>query len=454
MKNTLQYIESSLQNVAVQSNMPQNVAASQKEAYRYLTKHGFSFSKNEVWRNVDFSYFLNDTLEVPQGSTLQEYEFKCNIPHLETTRLSSINGCISANAPLQITDEGIITGSLREAIKYYPDLVDAYFGSCTKKENSFLAANTALFSDGFFIYIPDNIHIKKPLQILGVIKSENPLFLQMRNLIYIGKNSSITLIHCDDSYNLNRSFSNNVTEIYIDENAHVEHYKMQNLNDNSGLLNHNYIIMQAHASLLSNSITLNGNNIRNHNEVRMLGERCDTQMHGLYLMDKEQRVDNYVYIEHAYPNCQSNELYKGILDDSAKGTFNGHVLVCEHASQTNALQSNKNILLTDKATINSKPFLEIYNDDVKCSHGSTIGQLDETALFYIRSRGISERTAKMLLMYAFCDEVIQKITIQALRGRLSDMVKKRLHGELTVCDDCALHCSSPDYHFEIDIAKL
>jgi Fe-S cluster assembly protein SufD len=212
--------------------------------------------------------------------------------------------------------------------------------------------------------------------------------------------------------------------------------------------------MQRGASLLSNSISLNGGNIRNHNEVRMLGEHCETQMHGLYLMDKEQRIDNYVYVEHAFPNCTSNELFKGILDDSSRAAFNGHVLVCEHASKTDAVQSNKNILLTDKAIVDSKPFLEIYNDDVKCSHGSTIGQLDETALFYIRSRGISERTAKTLLMYAFCDEVIQKIEIKALADRLSDMVKKRLHGELTVCDECALHCSVPECKFEIDITKV
>ena len=142
------------------------------------------------------------------------------------------------------------------------------------------------------------------------------------------------------------------------------------------------------------------------------------------------------------------------VPDSAHATFNGHVLVCNNATKTDASQSNKNILLTDKATVDSKPFLEIYNDDVKCSHGSTIGQLDETALFYIRSRGISERTAKTLLMYAFCDEVIQKIAIKALAERLSDMVKKRLHGELTVCDECALHCSVPDCKFEIDVTKL
>lgn len=450
MENTLNYINTSIQNL-------QPLAAigdKQTAACQYYNAHGMAFGKDEVWRFVDFSSFLNDNLDLPQSNETHDYEFTCNIPNLDTTRLTLFNGYVSAHDKMTVTEQGVIMGSIKEALKIYPELVAKYFGNCYKKDNSFLASNTALFTDGFFIYVPDNVFIERPIQILDVIKSQTPLFLQTRNLIYVGKNSRITFIHCDDSYNQNRSFSNNVTEIFIDRDAHVEHYKMQNMNNNSGLMNHNYIAMEQGASLLSNSISLNGGNIRNHNEVRMLGEHCDTQMHGLYLMDKEQRIDNYVYVEHAFPNCTSNELFKGILDDSAHATFNGHVLVYEHATKTDASQANKNILLTDKAKVDSKPFLEIYNDDVKCSHGSTIGQLDETALFYIRSRGISERTAKTLLMYAFCDEVIQKIAIPALAERLSDMVKKRLHGELTVCDECALHCSVPECKFEIDVTKL
>ena len=450
MENTLNYINASLQNFSPIVEIEDK----QIMAVGYLKEHGFDFGKDEVWRFVDFSSFLGDSLDLPNAEDKHEYEFTCNIPHLDTTRLTLFNGYVADSDRMTITPQGVIMGSIREALKQYPQLVAKYFANCYNKDNSFLAANTALFTDGFFIYVPDNVVIEKPIQILDVIKSQTPLFLQTRNLIYVGKNSRITLIHCDDSCNQNRSFSNNVTEIFIDQDAHVEHYKMQNMNNNSGLMNHNYIVMQQGASLLSNAISLNGGNIRNHNEVRMLGEHCDTQMHGLYLMDKEQRIDNYVYVEHALPNCTSNELFKGILDDSAHATFNGHVLVCNNATKTDASQTNKNILLTDKATVDSKPFLEIYNDDVKCSHGSTIGQLDETALFYIRSRGISERTAKTLLMYAFCDEVIQKIAIKALAERLSDMVKKRLHGELTVCDECALHCSVPDCKFEIDVTKL
>jgi Fe-S cluster assembly protein SufD len=187
-----------------------------------------------------------------------------------------------------------------------------------------------------------------------------------------------------------------------------------------------------------------------------MGENAAANIYGVYLMDRNQHIDNQVLIDHAVPRCQSNELFKGILDDHASGVFNGHVLVRKDAQQTNAYQTNKNILLTDKASIDSKPFLEIYADDVKCSHGATVGQLDNDAMFYIRSRGISESNARILLMYAFAAEVVNKITIPELRQRIDDMVKKRLRGELSYCDQCVLHCSTQEkkLNFEIDLTRV
>jgi len=178
-------------------------------------------------------------------------------------------------------------------------------------------------------------------------------------------------------------------------------------------------------------------------------------LYGIYLVDKTQFIDNHTFIDHLLPNCQSNELYKGILDDKAKAVFSGKVMVRRNAQKTNAFQANKNILLTDEATINTKPHLEIYADDVKCSHGATVGQLDSEAMFYLRSRGLGEDCARMLLMYAFADEVINKIPIEALRIRLGKMVSKRLRGELSVCDQCVMHCNSKSPNqFNIDISKI
>ncbi|MBO4307436.1 MAG: Fe-S cluster assembly protein SufD [Bacteroidales bacterium] len=412
--------------------------------------------KDEVWRNVDFGAMMPEGLSLPDADEAHEGHYYCNMPDLDAVRLTLVNGrCVQ---PLTVTEEGIVYGSLREAMDKYPELVKNHLGKCKKSDNAYERLNLNSFSDGMFLYVPDNTSIDKSFQMVSMTDSDHQLFLQTRNLVVVGKGSRLRLIHCDDSHNNSRSMSNNVTEIFAGEGSYVEHYKLQNMNDLSGLLNHNYICSMEGAELHSFVISLNGGHIRNHTEIRMLGEHCVTEAHGLYLIDKEQEVDNYVFVDHACANCQSHELFKGIMDDSARATFNGHVLVDEGSVKTEAYQSNKNILLTDKATVTSKPFLEIYNDDVKCSHGSTTGQIDEQQMFYIRSRGISERTARTMLLYAFCDEVIQKIGLATLRERLSDMVKKRLHGELTACADCALYCNTPcadgENVFVIDPTKL
>ena len=337
MKSTLDNLFSKIDNYKSSSLTPQNIVNEQLKAVDFVKNNRFNFKKNEIWRNTDFSSFLNDELQEPASSQdFPESNFSCNIPNLDTTKLTICNGFFQAESVLQKLDNGVVYGSLNVAMKEYPALVEKVFGQVAVRNNSYLSANTAFFSDGIFIYVPDNVCLDRPLQMLEVINSNRPLFLQTRNLVYVGKNSHLSLIHCDDSYNQNRSFSNIVTEIVLDEYANLEHYKMQNLNDNSGLLNQTFVSMQNNSVLLSNSISLNGGNIRNHTEVRMNGEHCNTQAHGLYLMDKEQKVDNYIFVEHAKPNCESNELFKGILDDSAEAHFNGHVLVSEGAVKTQA----------------------------------------------------------------------------------------------------------------------
>ncbi len=247
-------------------------------------------------------------------------------------------------------------------------------------------------------------------------------------------------------------------EIRLGENAQLELYRLQGVNTPLRHLTDTRILMQRDSRLRLGVFTLGGGHVRNNVEVRMQGEGCEVEAGGLYLIDREQQCDNYIFVEHAKPHCHSNELYKGIVDDAARARFNGHVLVQDGAVKTEAYQTNRNILLTDKAHVDTRPFLEIYNDDVKCSHGSTIGQLDEQALFYLQTRGISERTAVTMLSYAFCDEVIRMVAIDELRDIIGDMVKKRLHGELTPCSECAIKCTTPcngpDAHFDIDPSRL
>lgn len=246
--------------------------------------------------------------------------------------------------------------------------------------------------------------------------------------------------------------------IEVEEGARLMLYRLQGVNTPQRHLTEAQITMQRDAHLNMCTVTLGGGHVRNNVVVRMKGEGCELEANGLYLIDREQECDNYIFVEHANPHCTSRELYKGIVDDAARARFNGHVLVQDGAVKTEAYMTNRNILLTDKAHVDTRPFLEIYNDDVKCSHGSTIGQLDEQAKFYLMTRGISERTAMTMLSYAFCDEVIRGIAIESLRDAVGDMVKKRLHGELTSCADCAITCNNPcngpDAHFEIDPSKL
>ena len=279
---------------------------------------------------------------------------------------------------------------------------------------------------------------------------------ELRLVLCHPQDAPMFMLRDDASYRIMPDVEN--LQLTLEEGARLMLYRLQGMNTPARHFTHARIAMMQDASLDMCTVTLGGGHVRNNVEVRMQGEGCRCQANGLYLVDREQECDNYIFVEHAKPRCMSRELYKGIVDDAARARFNGHVLVQDGAVKTEAYQTNRNILLTDKAHVDTRPFLEIYNDDVKCSHGSTIGQLDDQAMFYLMTRGISARTAITMLSYAFCDEVIRGIAIESLRDAVGDMVKKRLHGELTSCADCAIACSSPcngpDAHFEIDVNKL
>jgi Fe-S cluster assembly protein SufD len=418
--------------------------------------------KNESWKNTDLSAVLNHDyikyLEKVEYDPELDSMFTCEVHHFETDQVSFLNGWhIRTAKSLRKMPNGIIVGSLIDAFKQYPELIEKHYGRYADSgKDLFLAMNTAFARDGLFIYVPDNVVVEKPIQMISIINHDENLLIQNRNLVIMGKNSRLTLVVCDDSTNQQASFNNSVTEIYLDENAGLEHYKLQNLNNNSTLLNTTYFHQEAGSQLNTFAITLNGGLIRNYSNVKLNGRGADVNVNGLYLMDKKQHVDNRVFVEHAVPDCTSKELFKGILDDEASAVFNGHVLVQRDAQHTNAYQQNRNILLTDKATVNTRPFLEIYADDVKCSHGATVGQLDNEALFYLRSRGVCLASARLLLMYAFAAEVINRISLDPLKNRVDEMVKMRLRGELHVCETCVMHCANQgkEIHFDIDLSKI
>ena len=270
----------------------------------------------------------------------------------------------------------------------------------------------------------------------------------MDNQLIIAANQSREIIEYDDDAHLTPEPK--VSEIVLNENSSLELYVLQNVNNEASIQREFKIRQMADSRLKIVVITFNGGDIRNRYTVNLDGEGADTQIHGLYLIDKTQHVENHLKVNHNVPHCTSNEKFKGILDDEATAIFNGHVYVAKDAQKTDAQQNNSNILLTSMAKINSQPFLEIYADDVKCSHGTSTGQLDQEAMFYMRQRGISKANARILLMYAFAAEVSNHIGNEMLHEHIDDMIKRRLRGELSSCETCVLRCSHPkEYNFDI-----
>ncbi|MBN3034879.1 MAG: Fe-S cluster assembly protein SufD [Bacteroidales bacterium] len=432
------------------------------QAMESFRKAGFPTTAMETWRNTNLERVLekdyNIIFDPPEAPVDLENVFRCEVPDFNTHIISLYNGWyISRDTPLLTLPNGTIIGSLAQALREIPELAEKHFNKYAgAMGNGLISLNTAFAQDGVFIYVPDGVEAYKTIQMVNILNRDDDVMVQNRNLVILGRNSRLRLVHCDDSHNQQPSFTNTVTEVFLDEGATIDHYKLQNLNNSSTLVNSSFFYLEKESRLSTHLITLNGGLIRNESFVRLSGPEAHADVFGIYLMDKNQHVDNQVFMDHSAPVTTSNQLFKGILDDQASGVFNGHILVRKDAQRISAYQSNRNILLTDKAVVHAKPFLEIYADDVKCSHGATVGRLDENALFYIRSRGIGEYNARLLLMYAFAAEVIRRISITPLRNRIDDLVKKRLRGELAICDQCVLHCSQEEkrYSFDIDMSKI
>ena len=433
-----------------------------QKALELFRKSGLPDKKPEKWRNTDMSDWYQKTFNPETGPEVFTKEvndiFECTVQGFDSNVVSVLNGHYYSpeTLSLQKLENGVIIGSLAKAKIQYPEYFEKYYGEIAETAtNGLTAINTAIAEDGVFIYIPDNVVVEKPVQLIKLVNKRG-LMLNTRNLIILGKNSSFTFLHCDDSINHDDSFINTLTEIHIGENATLDLYKLQNINDETALINNSFFNMERDSRLKVNVLSFNGGLIRNELHVNLNGTGADARLNGLYLMDKKQHIDNQVYVNHNAPHCNSSELFKGILDNQARGVFNGYIYVARDAQKTNAFQRNNNILMTSSAKINTMPFLEIYADDVQCSHGATVGQIDNEALFYLMQRGIPFDDARMLLMFAFAAEITDNIKIETLKTNIDDMVKKRLRGELSICDRCVLHCTVPDkpIEFDIDLSKI
>ncbi|MBP9994491.1 MAG: Fe-S cluster assembly protein SufD [bacterium] len=453
-KMLLDYAAAEMKNISAHDTA--KVAAMRAEALKRFAESGFPNRKMEHWRNSKIVENQEYNFGIGKEATCKScHDFSCVIKDFDTEVIKMKNGVFDEDESLRTLGSGVIIGSTMAAMQKYPEIFDKYFGTCKPDEtNGFYDINTALWQDGFFIFVPKNIVEKKPIQIIKLIDNKENPFIQTRNIIILEENSQLTIVDCDDTKCHQASMINSYTEMILGDNAHLESYKMQNLNDSTTLLNTNITKQLGNSTLQSCIISFNGGRIRNNIHVDLDGEGADLQIYGLYLMDKQQHVDNQLKINHNVPNCTSNEKFKGILDNEATAVFNGHVLVAPNAQKTNAYQNNSNIILTDKAKVNTMPFLEIYADDVKCSHGTSTGQLDQEAMFYMRQRGIKKEDARMLLMYAFAAEISNHVNISALRERIDDMIQRRLKGELSSCDTCAFQCGQKEYDFKLDLSKI
>lgn len=305
-------------------------------------------------------------------------------------------------------------------------MIENYFNKVANTDG-LTALNTAFSNEGAYIHIPKNKLVNKPIQIVHFSTgSEAASMLQPRNLIVVDDNSHVQIIERHQSLTDNAVLTNSVTEIFTNKRAIVDYYKMQNDNQNASLIDNTFIDQKKESICSVHTFSFGGKLTRNNLNFFQNGERIDSTMKGITIIGDKQHVDHNTLVQHIEPNCESHQDYKGIFGDNSVGVFNGKVVVEKEAQKTNAFQANNNILLNDKATINTKPQLEIFADDVKCSHGCTIGQLDENAMFYLRTRGIPKKEAKALLMYAFANNVLESVKIPELKQRINKIIATKL----------------------------
>ena len=392
---------------------------------------GFPNKKNEAWKYTSLAKLLkNDYSIFPKKETTTELKDvkKYFLYDIDTYKVVFIDGIYSPFLS-DTTHDGIDVCLLSAALTKdkYKETIETYFNTIAKKDDSLTALNTAFTKEGAYIYIPKSVVAEKPIQILHFSTSEQgPMLLQPRNLIVAEENSQVQIFERHQSLVPHQVLTNAVTEIFAAENAIVDYYKVQNDLDEASLIDNTYVAQKGKSHVSVHTFSFGGQLIRNNLNFYQKGEYIDSTMKGITVIGDRQHVDHYTLVDHAQPNCESHQDYKGIYADKSVGIFNGKIYVNQIAQKTNAFQKNNNILLDNTATINTKPQLEIFADDVKCSHGCTIGQLDEDALFYLRSRGIPKREAKGLLTYAFANNVLESVKIPALKLRINKLIAYKL----------------------------
>lgn len=400
------------------------------EAIKTFETEGFPTKKQEAWKYTSLNSVLKHDYSVfPKHEN--EIEFKdvkkYFIHDIDAYKIIFIDGKYASHLS-QTTHDGIDVCLMSSALSKpkYRLVIENYFNKIASKD-SLSSLNTAFSAEGAYIHIPKNKLVDKPIQIIHFSTgNEAALMLQPRNLVVVDENSHVQIIERHQSLTDNPVLTNSVTEIYTNKRAIVDYYKIQNDRESASLIDNTFVNQKRESIAKVHTFSFGGKLVRNNLNFYQNGERIDSTMKGITIIGNKQHVDHNTLVHHIEPNCESHQDYKGIFGDNATGVFNGKVLVEKEAQKTDAFQANNNILISDKASINTKPQLEIFADDVKCSHGCTIGQLDESAMFYLRSRGIPEKEARALLMFAFSNNVLDSVKIPEVKNRITKIIADKL----------------------------
>ena len=443
----------------IKSHSAEVMNAVRDEAFRDFQRLGFPSKKVERYKYTDIAslfapdYGLNlNRLEIP----VDPYEaFRCDVPNLSTNLYFVVNDSFYRSDKREVKNnsslityhsslpEGVIISSMRE----HPEIVERYYAKLAKtSEDGVTALNTMLAQDGMLVYVPKDVKVERAIQVINILKATprnaqrqvNDLMVNRRVLIVLEQGAELKMLFCDHAADDCNFLATQVIEAFVGDNARLDLYCLEETHYKNVRVSNVYIEQQRNSRVRHNVITLHNGITRNKLDLSLAGEGAECECFGCVIADKEQHVDNNTLITHKVPHCTSNELYKYVLDDKATGAFAGRVLVEHGAQKTSSQMTNQNLSASKTARMYTQPMLEIYADDVKCAHGSTVGQLNDAALFYMQQRGISVKEAKLLLEFAFINEVIDQMELVPLRDRLHYLVEQRFRGQLSKCEGCKL----------------
>ncbi len=429
---------------AICSHSADAMNAVRDRAFEDFKRLGFPTRKVERYKYTDMAplfepdYGINvNRLDIP----VNPYDaFKCDVPNLSTSLYFVVNDMFYSKAlPTAHLPEGVIVDSLCKVAAEQPELVAKHYAKLAKTDDDAITAlNTMMAQDGLFIYVPKGIKVERTVQVINILRSDVDLMANRRVLIVVEEGAEIKLLFCDHAADDRNFLTTQVVEAFVEAGAGLDLYCLEETHARNVRVSNVFIDQQASSRVNHNVITLHNGLTRNRTDLTLSGEGAECNLCGCVIADKQQRVDNNTLIDHRVPHCNSTELYKYVLDGESTGAFAGRVLVRHGAQKTASTMRNQNLCATREARMYTQPMLEIYADDVKCAHGSTVGQLNDAALFYMRQRGISLKEAKLLLEFAFINEVVDQIRLEPLRDRLHYLVEKRFRGELSKCEGCKL----------------